>query len=300
MVNSFIVWYLFLAGTGSGAFLVGAVIDILRRFRNDAWLVRVEPVAEGGLFLGPVVVMIGGVFLLADLGSPERAFQVFFTASASLLTLGSWSIALFCVCAGGALAVGSMADTTAARVGEAVLHTLATASACFVMVYSGLYLSTFPTIPFLHSPLVPLVFVASALSTGIALLLLFGFVRQDQEEVRAGVSTLVRIDIAALVLEIACLGAFVARSLAAGGPLASSAETLLTGEYAGLFLLGAVTVGLVVPLAIEIAHLVRSESHAFAIGAVCSLAGGLCLRYALLLATVRFNAIDMSGVTFWG
>ena len=86
MVNSFIAWYLFLAGMGGGAFLTGAVVDILLRFSDDPRLERVGAVTDGGLILGPATVVLGAVFLLADLGSPERAFQVFFTPSTSLLS----------------------------------------------------------------------------------------------------------------------------------------------------------------------------------------------------------------------
>lgn len=300
MVNSFIVWYLFLAGAGSGAFLVGAAIDLACRFRNDAWLMRLEPVSEGGLFLGPVAVILGSVFLLADLGSPERALQVFATASTSLLTLGSWSVALFCTCSIGALAVGSLVDTALTRTAEAALQVLATLSACFVMAYSGVYLSTFPSIPFLHTPLVPVLFVASALSAGVAVVLLFGFALQEREEIAAGIPALARLDVGLLLLEGVVLVAFAAASVAQDGLVSASTDALLFGEQAGIFWLGAVVVGLVAPLAMEAAHLLHQDSPAFAAGALCSLVGGLCLRYALLLATMRFNAIDLTGVTFWG
>ncbi|WP_080798720.1 NrfD/PsrC family molybdoenzyme membrane anchor subunit [Arabiibacter massiliensis] len=300
MVNSFIVWYLFLAGAGGGAFLVGAAVDLACRFRSDGWLARLEPLAEGGLVLGPVAVVLGAVFLLADLGSPERALRVFATASTSLLTLGSWSVGLFCACSIGALVAGNLADNAFTRASEAVLQVLATLSACFVVVYSGLYLSTFPTIPFLHSPLVPALFVASSLSAGVAIVLLFGFALQERDEIAAGVPALVKLDVALLVFECAVLTAFVAASVAQGGLASASTDALLLGDQAGLFWLGAVGVGLAAPLAAEAAHLLHPDSPSYAAGALCSLAGGLCLRYALLLATVRYSAIDLGGVTFWG
>ncbi|WP_258773399.1 NrfD/PsrC family molybdoenzyme membrane anchor subunit, partial [Eggerthella lenta] len=38
--------------------------------------------------------------------------------------------------------------------------------ALFVVLYAGVFLSLYPAVPFLNSPLVPIVFVASALATG--------------------------------------------------------------------------------------------------------------------------------------
>ena len=300
MVNSFIAWYLFLAGMGGGAFLIGATVDILLRFRDDARLDRISAVTDGGLILGPAAVVLGAVFLLADLGSPERAFQVFFTPSTSLLTLGSWAIALFCACSIGALLVGGMVETTVSRVAEAVLHGLATLAACCVILYSGVYLSTFPTVPFLHNPIVPVLFVVSALSTGMALLLIFGFVMRDHEDVSEGMASCVSIDLGLLAAEVIVLGVFLWTAVGSGEASAESVCTLVSGGQAGLFWFGVVAVGIVVPVILEVLHLRGADLVTLVAAAGCVTVGGLCLRYALLLASVRFSAIDMSAVAFWG
>lgn len=300
MVTSFIAWYLFLAGAGAGAFLIGAIVDIVLRFRDDPVWEKVSAVTDGGLIVGPATVVLGAVFLLADLGSPERAFQVFFTPSSSLLTLGSWAIAVFCACSLLALVVGGLVETPVSRIAEAVLHVVATAAAFCVILYSGVYLSTFPTVPFLHNPIVPALFVASALSTGMALLMIFGFVIQNHEDVTEGLALCARADAALLGCEAVIVASFAGVTLAFGGSAVSSVESLLWGEHAGLFWLGVVLAGLVVPIALEMLHLRGFDSIVLVGGAGCALVGGLCLRYALLLAAVRFSAIDMSAVAFWG
>ncbi len=300
MVNSFIAWYLFLAGMGGGAFLIGAVVDIALRFSDSERLGRIGAVTDGGLILGPAAVVLGAVFLLADLGSPERAFQVFFTPSASLLTIGSWAIAVFCACSVAALLVGGMVETTVSRVAEAVLHGLATLAACCVILYSGIYLSTFPTVPFLHTPVVPVLFVASALSTGMALLMIFGFVIRDHEDVLEGMADCARMDLALIAVEVVSLCAFLWLSFDSSSQAADSAYALLFGEQAGLLWLGVVAVGMAAPVALEAAHLRGVDPFVLAIGAGCVSVGGLCLRYALLLVAVRYSAVDMSAVAFWG
>lgn len=300
MVNSFIVWYLFLTGVGGGAFLIAAVVDVLLRFRSDSCLVKLEPVTEGGLYLGPAAVLLGAVFLLADLGSPDRAFQVFFTSSSSLLTLGSWFVALFCGCSLVSLIAGSLVYVSFMRVVEVASHVLATVFSFCSILYSGLYLSLFSTVPFLHTFLIPILFIVSALSTGMAVLLVFGFVMQDKDGVLLGVSGCVRLDIALLVLECLLLILVLWSACMRGDEVARSAVALVVGEYAGLFWFGVVSVGLLIPIVAAVLHLGSSSPLAFLVGAGCSLVGGLCLRYALLLAAVRFSVIDMSPVAFWG
>lgn len=300
MVNGYIAWYLFLAGMGGSAFLIGATVDIaLRRFRSER-LERVSVVTDGGMYLGPVVVMLGLAFLLIDLGSPERAFQVFFVSSTSLLTLGSWAIALFLGSALLSLALSGASDAPLARQAEIVLHGAATLFSVCVIAYSGIYLSLFASVPFLHSALVPLLFVASALSTGMALLLLYGFVMRDRDDTEDGIAWCAEVDLALVAVEGVLLALFLALAWAQGGIARVSVEALVSGAWAELFWFGVVAIGIVVPLSAEVLHVVRSWPLAFAVGAGCSIVGGLCLRYALLLAAIRVNSLDMSAVTFWG
>lgn len=91
MVSAYIALYLFLAGTGAGAFLIGSVVDLVLRFRPTAargWFVRVSAVTDAGLVLGPVLVAVSALFLVLDLGVPERAFRLFLVSTPSLLSMG--------------------------------------------------------------------------------------------------------------------------------------------------------------------------------------------------------------------
>lgn len=78
MVSIYIALYLFLAGTGAGAFLIGAVVDMVLRFRPRAaggWFERVSAVTDAGLILGPVLVAVSALFLFLDLGVPDRVIS---------------------------------------------------------------------------------------------------------------------------------------------------------------------------------------------------------------------------------
>ena len=96
MVSSYIAWYLFLAGAGGGAFLLGSFVDFALRVSNRSWLRGASAVTDAGLLAGPVLVALGTVFLALDLGAPDQAFRLFLTPSGSLLSAGAWALALFC------------------------------------------------------------------------------------------------------------------------------------------------------------------------------------------------------------
>lgn len=182
MVSIYIALYLFLAGTGAGAFLIGAVVDMVLRFRPRAaggWFERVSAVTDAGLILGPVLVAVSALFLFLDLGVPDRVFHLFLASTSSLLSMGAWAILVFCVMATLALVLGSLADgegdgyeyelapgKVVLRVCEFACSLVAMGMALFVVVYSGIFLAMYPSLPFLHTGWVPVLFVASALACG--------------------------------------------------------------------------------------------------------------------------------------
>lgn len=175
MVSSYIAWYLFLAGAGGGAFLLGSFVDFALRVSNRSWLRGASAVTDAGLLAGPVLVALGTVFLALDLGAPDQAFRLFLTPSGSLLSAGAWALALFCATAFAAFLMGFSDDGPGLRVAETVVSVFAALLALFVVLYAGVFLSLYPAVPFLNSPLVPIVFVASALATGAAVLTIIGF-----------------------------------------------------------------------------------------------------------------------------
>ena len=58
MASSYIAWYLFLAGAGGGAFVIGAFVDLALRFKDPACLARVSSVTDAGLVAGPALVAL--------------------------------------------------------------------------------------------------------------------------------------------------------------------------------------------------------------------------------------------------
>lgn len=300
MVSSYIAWYLFLAGAGGGAFLLGSLVDFALRISDRSWLCAASVLTDAGLLAGPALVALGAAFLALDLGAPEQAFRLFFDPSGSLLSVGAWSIALFCATALASFLLGFADGNPGVRIVETALSIVATLLAVFVMVYAGVFLSLYPTVPFLNTPLVPVVFVASALATGTAVLAMIAFFRTPRDEAYyGGFSSLLRLDMALVAFEAFAIAAFIVRSLMGDTAAAHSAAELLSGNSAMLFWLGVVLAGIVIPLSVDAECLRFPNQAVLAAGAASTLIGGVCLRFALLVAAERFCLVDMSLLSFW-
>lgn len=315
MVSIYIALYLFLAGAGGGSFLLGSVVDLVLRFRPQAargWFARVSPVTDAGLVLGPVLVVASAIFLVLDLGVPEKAFYLFLVSNQSLLSLGAWAILLFAVAAFGALVLGFVAGDSGdegevdplarrviLRVAELGCSLIATGLALFVVVYSGVFLALYPSLPFLHTPWVPVLFVASALATGLASLMVVAFFRQPVPGMVEGARALLGLDAVLVALEAVALTAFLVVSLVSGFPAREGALLLLAGTLAPAFWGGVVVLGLVAPFSVDVVCRALPSFSAVALGAAGTLLGGLFLRVVLLMATQRFNLAFMSVLPFW-
>lgn len=299
MASAYIAWYLFLAGAGSGAFLMGAVVDLALRVRRLPCFVRFAPATDAGLVIGPVLVALSSVFLVLDLGVPSRALSVFVHPTASIIGLGSWAILLFCVTAIAALLLGAFFDTRISRAIEFVAQSVATLCSAVIIVYSGVYFSLPHAVPFLHTAWIPALFVASALATGMATLILAGVARGHRPGMRRALQGLIPLDIVLIVVEAVMLAGFFMHASLGQEFVTCSLDQLVTGRYAGAFWLGVVCLACLVPFAIDVVALKGAGLMPLAAGSISTLAGGLCLRFVLLLAAVRFNLAGMDFLQFW-
>lgn len=278
MFSPLIVVYLFLAGTGCGAF-VAAVYVSWRGRTAPGFAMVLGRIALPALATSCAMVAVGAACLLFDLGRPELALEVLLHPLSSVLSVGAWALVIFVGAAGLLIAY----NTRALRLEHgavAIVEAIGCVSAVVVMVYSGLFLSTIWTLPFLASPLVPVLFVCSSLSCGGGVLFLLPLACG----VPAG--TLFReaacVDMFLLVLEALALGALVL--FAMSDPLSSvAAARLVTGDLTPAFWGALVLAGLAVPLSCELTFYRASARTSACVGALL-LFGGFFLRYCLCTA----------------
>lgn len=284
--HSWEVWiaiYLFLGGISAGAFIVAAISDLMGKddFRG---------LAKASALLAPWPVMLGLGALIIDLGRPLTFWMLLFNYSlSSVMSIG---VVILLVFQPISLLYAYMwwRPTTSSR-----RHLVAWAgilSAVAIGVYTGVLISVIATNPVWGSPLLPALFLVSAVSTGIAYALLGSRFIAPVET--ASKSLWGRIDVFLIGVELLLIGLLVIGW--ASSPVAGRAlSELVTGGYAPLFWIGLIGVGLVIPLVVNLWEWARGHDALSPAVVTASyvfvLAGGFILRYVIL------NAGQSAGVT---
>jgi formate-dependent nitrite reductase membrane component NrfD len=221
-----VITYLFLGGAGAGLFLVSLYIT--------------HPWAEA---FGLLVLILGTLFLILDLGRPERFWRAFFRARSSWISRGCYCITALVLLGG----LNVFVDFTARDWGmfTTVLKVGAAIAAVAVMIYTGFVLSPSAAIPFWNSTFFPIIFFAYSLLAGIDFLILASPILPPPaidlaqlEKIQFGLALL------CLLLVLSHLSVMSGSAVAAR----QSIQLLTRGKWAGLFIGGVIVIGLVIPL----------------------------------------------------
>lgn len=273
--HDLVVWYLFLAGTGAGVYLIA--------LGNKLWR-RDDSLQNIGYFWGPAFVAVGTVFLLFDLGRPLAAPLAVLRPLSSMISIGTIILSLFLLLGLIQIVQNLYFKKSTPRCLDWVGFGLAIGTA----TYTGLLLGVVKAIPFWNNPLfLPLLFLASALSSGVGfiLLILVATKKIRKEQIAAALPAMVKLDIGLILCEIVLLSVMLCLAKQAGGAAGSSVDILLQGFLALPFWGLVIGVGLLLPLFIE----TFMRSHQEKVLLVCALAllvGGIALRYSIVLAGV--------------
>ena len=188
------------------------------------------------------------------------------------------------LCYGGAAAfsLGALLDTV--RLPRAAVLALAAAgalSAAVTATYTGVLLQSLASVLLWRTPLVPVLFVLSSASCGIATAFLAASFVETRHPYRGPLVWLARIDGGIVVVEAGCLSAFVLLAFA-GEETAAAARALAFGELAPVFWGVLAVCGLAVPLVLErfLTH-GNSRTQLLWIAALL-LAGGFALRWCIV------------------
>lgn len=120
-----------------------------------------------GFAVAFVVLALGIVCLLADLGNAERVVLLLLNPTASYLSVGSWAL-VACLTLAAALGFAWLGVGTWNVGLVRILLAVAALVATVVMVYTGLLLQSLGAVPLWTAPWVPLLFAVSSLSCGLA------------------------------------------------------------------------------------------------------------------------------------
>lgn len=290
--GAIIACYLFLAGLGGGAFASVAYLRL--RHPSQVHLIRY------GRVIAVVTVAVGLVLLMFDatagFHNPLR-FALLLTNFGSVMTWGVVFLAVFFIIAfivcvmdllGKGLKVPKWLDVLGAVFGICVC------------VYTGCLLGVAKTFPLWNNALLPVLFLVSAVSTGMAAVLLCGVILSPAEFDKAEKFKKFHffLPVAELFL-VACLLFITANNAEHAGW--TSVMNLVAGECAPAFWIVFILIGLVIPTVLEWRELFFSKpgQEASKAGHMTSgfsdlflLIGGFALRLLVLVAAMPITMVQ--------
>lgn len=289
--SSYIVWYLFLAGTAAGAFAVASVCSAYDAVRQTRDSEEVAVRAQTGFLAAPALMAFAALFLLIDLGSPERAWLIALSPFGSIVATGAWLVALFFALSA-VVAVCGLALRSIPSWFLWLAWIAGSLLALGVMTYTGLLLSDMVSIDFWHSWLLPVLFVVSSLATGLALVLALGVLTNGGKGSTS--RCLWKASGFVGMLEAVVAIAFLFSRYGYSDAARASCDMLLTGGLAGCFWIGMVGCGMVVPLGLHVLRR-RAPVEAFVFAASAAvLVGGFFVRFCVVEAAL-YSPLVMGG-----
>ncbi|HEX2218508.1 MAG TPA: NrfD/PsrC family molybdoenzyme membrane anchor subunit [Gemmatimonadales bacterium] len=290
----YIVLYFFFGGLCAGSYFIATLLMLLGDPRDR------ETIRLGYLISFPLL-LVCAVLLILDLGVPLRFWHMLFQSENvpelvlkpwSPISLGTWILTIFGLFSFVAF-VGALLDSGRLRWGPAERTASWAASLPRPLItawnvigsffgfalagYTGV-LVTATTIPvWQNAQLLGGLFLVSAASASYALLVLL-LLRRGRTHSDPSVAKLARADRFTMVLEFLLIVGLV---LALG----ATSRPITTGGFGVLFWLGAVGLGVVVPLILHRTSPRGWDAHRReVIAAICVLIGGLILRFVVVMS----------------
>jgi formate-dependent nitrite reductase membrane component NrfD len=307
-----IILYFYLGGIAAGAYFTATLIELMGR-DEDSELARI------GYWIAFPLVCLCGLFLTIDLDRPERFWHMLLKSEVvesafaagwpfsgagwrhmshaimfkywSPMSIGAWALMLFGLCSFlsflGTLWPGGRLERWFRHGWSGRgLQAIGSLVGFFIAAYTGSLLTATNEPVWSDSDWIAPLFLASAASTGIALIIVIAGWRRVAP---AALVRLERADLWALGLELAIFAAFLA---SLGGALLA----VLESAHGRVLVVGVLVIGLLVPLALHLRLGVELPARTALVAAGFALVGGFLLRYALLTTTPELLARGPAGV----
>ncbi len=290
--------YFFLVGLAGGAFMAAGVADIFGSQRDRV-------VTKVGSWLALLTLIPGPIFLIIDLGMPSRFLHMLFVSKASQsiglsaitigpfhikpyspMNLGAWALMGFGICTFGVVATLYLEDSGRARdLGplRGAFGAIGVLLGFFVAGYPGQLLATTAQPFWTNARPLGALFMSVGAATGLAAIALVLSLRGP--EVSSSLAKVRRAYTFCVILQ--ALALIMVLWAVAEGPAWSAGRMglLLSGRYSPLFWIGAVAIGVLAPLLLEIRdgffHGYRQGPGRVVLVSVLILVGGFLMKYVL-------------------
>jgi formate-dependent nitrite reductase membrane component NrfD len=318
--------YLFVAGVSAGAFGISAFAYF---FGEEKY----EKITRLGAYIAPFPLIFGLLCLIYDLERPHLFWKLLLTVQFnSVMSLGSWLLVLFSAMTflhfylwlperydlvhllnrlpkrwDGIKAVQRL-KTNSFLVefrrknltrNRGLVAGWGIPVSMAVGIYTGVLLGALNARPFWNNPMLPFLFLLSAMKTGTAAIcfagcFLNGSGRMTQEEMETNKFMIHTIDFTLMVFSVIAVFLFVMGLYTSPRSSVEAAHLIMGGDFTFLFWVIAVGVGILVPMALEtyelIPHFIKRvslrEHRPWLSGVTASLVllGGLFLRVVIVYA----------------
>ncbi|MDR0500030.1 MAG: polysulfide reductase NrfD [Coriobacteriales bacterium] len=235
------------------------------------------------------ILGFAAICLLFDLGRTDRVLILFTSPSLSILSIGTYSL-LIALCVSTSFVVLRLFKTSFTfkmivlpQICLGIISGLTTA------IYTGLLLQGFASILFYNNPMLPVLFALSALSTGSACVFLNIALTNSRRSLLWLAQQLARIDVLLYIIEILVLAIYLVLAYL-DAKTTSTAMAFLTGDLSGIFWIGLVGCGMLIPLVLELCLsgniCLFSNKYLTQLLwiALFALIGGFILRYCIVSA----------------
>ena len=259
-----VIAYLFLAGVGGGAAAVGAAFHLI--------LPEAEFVTWTSVILGAPLVVVGCGLLFFDLGRPQAAFRALSRPNQAWIARGTIILTAFIVFEAIQFAwwVWPFQGLTGDSSLFTILNVLGGVFGVLTVLYTGFLFDTTRSIPFWSTPILPLLFLVSGVSTGalalISILLLSGL-PVDEE-----IGLLSQFDLFLILFEGLIFFLYL-HGMHEVTAARASVRRLINGDLSAAFWGGVVLIGLVVPFLLE--AFLADMVFTILLACLCGLVGGI-------------------------
>jgi formate-dependent nitrite reductase membrane component NrfD len=325
--NWTVVVYLFVAGVSAGAFAISAFAYVIGKEKY-------QDVARIGAYIAPFPLILGLLCLIYDLERPRLFWKLMVHLQThSVMSLGTWLLLIFSLLSFAYFylwlpdrfdvvdlvryltrrfdkwrivrairmnAVVAMLQRKNLNRFRRWIGLAGIPVALGVGIYTGILLSVLAARPFWNNPMLPMLFLISALKTGTASICLIGcFIRgfgeARQEGIKANKFVIHAIDFILVVLSIIAILLFILGLYTSPqSSVEAAAGLIMGGEFTFLFWGLAIAVGVLLPFSLEayelIPHFVGRKAireHNPWVSGVATLSvlvGGFFLRYVVVYA----------------
>ena len=275
--------YLFLGGMGGGMIVVSSAADL---FWESGELFSLGSLAAG------VIIALSSGLLILDLGRPLQFWRVL-SRQKAIMTVGSWMLAVSIITSLFYFSFwpGSSpwADLIGLRHGFAWINLILGLGVC---LYTGILLGSMKARPFWNTPALPILFLVSGLSTGIAgqSLLIGIWPYSGTVEPETALTLLKHLDIGFIITESVIIFAYIIiMHSSSGEETKRMASSWLKGTKKFAFWGGLFGLGLLLPVVL---YSTADEGIGLTLALAAVLFGGLILRLLIVYSDERKKLPD--------